>query len=148
MDGEKLLENAKKGDTVHVHYVGRLDDGTVFDSSEGREPLEFKVGEGRVIPGFEKAVEGLAVGEKKASRVPADQAYGQRSDELIIRVPREELADGLAPAVGQRLEMVTTDGRKVPVTVIDATEEALEVDANHPLAGQDLTFEVELVKIA
>lgn len=141
------MANAKQGDTVHVHYTGRLDDGSVFDSSEGRDPLEFTLGQGRVIPGFEKAVEGLAVGDSTEARIPTEEAYGPRSDQLVMDIPRSQLPDGMEPEVGQHLEMRTQDGQAVPVKVTETTEDTVQVDANHPLAGEALTFKLELVKI-
>lgn len=141
------MANAGKGDTVHVHYTGRLEDGTVFDSSEGRDPIEFTLGEGKVIPGFEKAVEGLEVGEKADARLDPEQAYGPRQDELVMAVPRTQLPEGIDPSVGDQLAMQTKDGQKVPVTVVEATEDAVHIDANHPLAGKTLVFELEVVKI-
>ncbi|HUF75125.1 MAG TPA: peptidylprolyl isomerase [Longimicrobiales bacterium] len=142
------MSTANAGDTVRVHYAGRLDDGTVFDSSEGRDPLEFTLGAGQVIPGFEKAVEGMSVGDKSTKRIPAEEAYGPRSDELVLRVERDQFPDGVTPEVGQRFQMRTDDGNTVRVTVTETKEESVEIDANHPLAGRALTFDVELVKIA
>jgi FKBP-type peptidyl-prolyl cis-trans isomerase 2 len=141
------VPQASQGDTVHVHYTGRLDDGTIFDSSLGREPIEFTLGKGQVIAGFEKAVEGLSVGEKKAARIGAEDAYGPRSDDLVQRVQRDQLPGGAPPSIGQTLEMTTGDGYKIPVRVTETDDETVEVDANHPLAGKDLTFDLELVKI-
>lgn len=145
--GSAFVATAKQGDTVHVHYTGRFDDGTIFDTSEGGKPLELTLGEGRIIPGFEKAVEGLAEGEKKAARVPPEEAYGRRSDELVMRIQRDLLPQDSPLSIGQRLEMTTRDGRKVPVTVTQTSEKSVVVDANHPLAGKELTFDLELVKI-
>lgn len=142
------MANASTGDTVHVHYTGRLEDGTVFDSSEGRDPLEFKLGEGSVIAGFEQAVEGLAVGEKADARLEPDQAYGPVRDDLVMAVPREQLPDGMNPDVGDQLAMQTQDGQNLPVTVVDTDESSVKIDANHPLAGKTLIFELELVDIA
>ncbi|MDT8370267.1 MAG: peptidylprolyl isomerase [Longimicrobiales bacterium] len=141
------MANASKGDTVHVHYTGRLEDGTVFDSSEGRDPIEFTLGDGKVIPGFEHAVEGLEVGEKAEAQLDPEQAYGPRQDELVMAIPRTQLPDGMDPSVGDHLAMQTKDGQNVPVTVLEATEESVHIDANHPLAGKTLVFELELVKI-
>ena len=135
---------AKQGDTVKVHYVGRLDDGTVFDSSEGREPIEFTLGEGQVIPGFEKAVEGLEVGEKTTTQIPPTEAYGPRSDELVLTVQRDQFPEGVEPAVGQGFEMRTDEGRTVRVRVTGTDGDTVEVDANHPLAGRELIFDLEL----
>lgn len=142
------MATASKGDTVHVHYTGTLEDGTVFDSSEGRDPLEFTLGSKSVIAGFEKAVEGLAVGEKADARLSPEEAYGPREDELVMHVSREQLPDGMDPDVGDQLAMQTADGQSVPVLVVETTEEAISVDANHPLAGKTLIFQLELVKIA
>jgi FKBP-type peptidyl-prolyl cis-trans isomerase 2 len=142
------VATASQGDTVHVHYTGTLDDGSVFDSSEGRDPLEFTLGAGAVIAGFEKAVEGLAVGEKVEARLAPEEAYGPRQDDLVMNVPREQLPEQMDPAVGDQLAMQTTTGQTVPVTVVQTTDEAIAVDANHPLAGKALTFELELVRIA
>jgi peptidylprolyl isomerase len=124
-----------------------LDDGTVFDSSEGRDPLEFTLGAGQVIPGFESAVVGMAVGEKATTRVLPDQAYGPRSSELVLRVERSQFPGGVDPQVGQRFQMQTHDGNTIGVTVTEAEGDAVEIDANHPLAGRALTFDLELVKI-
>lgn len=142
------MANASSGDTVHVHYTGRLEDGTVFDSSEGRDPLEFKLGEGSVIAGFEQAVEGLSVGDKADARLEPDEAYGPVRDDLVMAVPREQLPDGMDPDVGDQLAMQTQDGQNVPVTVVDTDESSVRIDANHPLAGKTLIFELELVDIA
>lgn len=141
------MAQATEGDTVHIHYTGRLGDGTVFDSSREREPLEFTLGEGRVIPGFESAVTGMEPGETKTANVPAADAYGPRRDELVMTVEKEQLPDDLDPDVGQRLGMRTADGETVEVRVTATDEQAVELDANHPLAGQDLTFDIELVRL-
>ena len=142
------MAEAKQGDTVHVHYTGRLADGTTFDSSQDRDPLEITLGQGAVIPGFEKAVEGMAVGDQKTAAIPVDEAYGPRRDELVMDVPRTQLPDGLDPKPGEQLRMQTPDGQAVPVVVADASNETIKIDANHPLAGKDLTFDLLLVKIA
>lgn len=141
------MSTAKQGDTVQVHYTGKLDDGTVFDSSEGREPLSFTLGEGQVIPGFETAALGMEVGETKEARVEVDEAYGERRDDLLLEVPREQLPDGLEVDVGTPLQLQQPDGRAVPVTVSALDDEQVTLDANHPLAGQPLTFELTLVDI-
>jgi peptidylprolyl isomerase len=145
--GGKNSATAKDSDTVKVHYTGTLDDGTVFDSSLEREPLEFKIGEGMLIPGFEEAVKGMQVGQSKTVTIPAAEAYGPHLDDLIIVVEREQLPEGLEPEVGQILEATQEDGRTDVVTVIDVSETTITVDANHPLAGKDLTFEIKLVEI-
>ena len=138
---------ADDGDTVKVHYTGTLEDGTVFDTSIGREPLEFTLGEGIVIPGFEEAVMGMRVGESKTVTIPVEKAYGPHYADLVIVAEREQLPAGLDPEVGQQLQMQQTDGRTTTVTVTDVSEETITVDANHPLAGKDLTFKIELVEI-
>ncbi len=139
---------AKQGDTVHVHYTGKLDDGTVFDSSRGQSPLAFVLGTGHGIAGFEKAEEGrTAVGDEVSTRIAPEDAYGIRSEELVLDVPAENFPDAASPAVGDRFEMSTPDGQKIPVTVTAVAEETVQIDANHPLAGEQLNFELELVKI-
>ena len=135
-------EIAETGDTVKVHYTGRLQDGTVFDTSVGSEPMEFTLGEGRLIPGFEQAVIGMQVGESKTVTIPVDEAYGQRRDELIFEVERDELPADIEPEVGMQLP--TSQG---VVTIVEVTETMVKIDANHLLAGQDLTFEIELIEI-
>ncbi|MDD3433442.1 MAG: peptidylprolyl isomerase [Tepidiphilus sp.] len=142
-----MNQAAKAGDTVQVHYTGKFDDGSVFDSSAGREPLEFTVGSGQVIPGFEQAVEGMAVGQTKTVTIPAAEAYGDRVAEAVLQVPREQLPPDLEPEVGQRLVMQSRDGRQIPIVVVEVTEDSITIDANHPLAGRDLTFEIELVSV-
>lgn len=141
------MAQAKSGDTVTIHYTGRLEDGTVFDTSEGGEPLRFELGGGRVIPGFESAVEGMEAGASTTAEVPAAEAYGERRDELVMQLPADRLPADLDPGVGDQLEMQTPDGQKVPVRVVDVSEEAVTLDANHPLAGRDLVFDIELVTI-
>lgn len=141
------MSQAKKGDTVHIHYTGRLDDGTVFDTSENREPLAFQIGKGMVVPGFEKAITGMEVGEKKTETIPADLAYGPRVEQLTFMVPRENLPPGYDPQVGEIMRMETKDGRQMDVLITSADPEMIRMDANHPLAGKDLTFDIELVKI-
>lgn len=141
------MAQAKAGDHVKVHYTGRLQDGTIFDSSRDREPLEFTLGEGEVIPGFEQAVMGMEPGETKTVTITAEEAYGPRRDDLLIEVGRDQVAPGLDLFVGQQLQLRLQDGRIIPVTVAALTEETVTIDANHPLAGEDLTFEIELVAI-
>lgn len=141
------MAQAKTGDTVHIHYTGRLGDGTVFDSSRDRDPLTFTLGEGQVIPGFEAAVTGMETGQSKTTEIPSDEAYGPRRPEMEMSMPRSQFPDGMNPEVGQQLQMQTPDGQAVPVMVTGTSEEAIDLDANHPLAGQDLTFDIELVKV-
>ncbi|GAA6163406.1 peptidylprolyl isomerase [Pelagimonas sp. KU-00592-HH] len=139
---------AKSGDKVRIHYTGTLSDGSVFDSSEGREPLEFTLGSGQVIPGFDAGVTGMSVGEKKTVEIPCDQAYGPSHPEAIQDVPREQIPAEIPLEVGLQLQMQAPTGQVVPVTVVKITEEAVTLDANHALAGKDLTFALELVEIA
>jgi peptidylprolyl isomerase len=141
------MREARAGDTVRVHYTGTLDDGSVFDSSRGREPLEFTVGAGDVIAGFDQAVTGMRVGDEKTVTIAADDAYGQRRPELMVAVPRSEFPPHLTPARGERIEM-SQGGELFLVTVREITEERVVLDANHPLAGEALTFALALVEIA
>ena len=138
---------AKDGDTVQVHYTGKLQDGTVFDTSVGSEPLEFTVGQGRLIPGFEQAVIGMQVGESKTVTIPVDQAYGPRRDDMVLEVDRYELPEGLEPEIGMQLQMNQGDGSTIIVTIINVSDTTVTLDANSPLAGQDLTFDIELIEI-
>lgn len=141
------MAEAQQGDTVRIHYTGSLEDGTVFDTSENRDPLEFTLGEGEVISGFENAVQGMAEGETKTAEVPPDHAYGPRRDDLVLTVAKEQLPADLEPEVGDQLEMRTQDGQAFPVKVTQVGEEQVQLDANHPLAGEALIFEIELVEI-
>lgn len=140
------MTQAKSGNTVRVHYTGSLADGTQFDSSRGRDPLEVTLGSGMVIPGFEKALLGMSTGEERRVVIPAADAYGPRRDELMLDVPRSQIPPTLEPAVGQKLQL-TQDGREFVVTVKDIKDDIVTLDANHPLAGEDLTFELELVEV-
>lgn len=141
------MSAAKSGDTVRIHYTGKLEDGTPFDSSEGRDPLEFALGGGQVIPGFDNAVEGMAVGEKKSVTVPPEEAYGPRHDQLIQDVPKSQLPDDLTPAVGMQLQTQSETGDVVRLAVTAVDDESITVDGNHPLAGKALNFDIELVEI-
>jgi peptidylprolyl isomerase len=135
---------AKRGDRVRVHYTGTLRDGTQFDSSRGREPLEFTLGEGRVIPGFDAAVTGMEVGETRTVTIPAADAYGARRDDMLLTVPRGKVPPTVEPHVGQHLQIGRGD-QALRVVVREVTPEQVVLDANHPLAGEDLTFALELV---
>ncbi|MEM1127536.1 MAG: peptidylprolyl isomerase [Bacteroidota bacterium] len=141
------MAQVKEGDTVSVHYTGRLEDGTVFDSSSGRDPLQFTVGGGQVIAGFESAVLGMEVGQTKEQHIPVDEAYGPHRDEMVLDVGREQLPPDMTPEVGQQLQLGLQDGGAVPVTIVEVTDEAVKLDGNHPLAGQPLIFDIELVEI-
>jgi peptidylprolyl isomerase len=141
------MAEAKKGDTVAVHYTGTLGDGTVFDSSRERDPLEFTLGSGQVIPGFDAAVEGLAEGASVKTTIACTDAYGERNDQLVIETPREHIPAEVDLEVGRRLQARSQEGQVTRVTVTKVTDDTVTLDANHPLAGQDLTFEIELVEI-
>jgi peptidylprolyl isomerase len=141
------MSHAKSGDTVRIHYTGTLDDGTRFDSSDGRDPLEFALGGGQVIPGFDSAVDGMAVGENKSVTIPPDQAYGERHEQLVQEIPKTALPEEMEPAVGMQLQSQSPDGQVMNLFVTEIADETITVDANHPLAGQALTFAIELVEI-
>lgn len=137
----------KKSDKVKVHYTGKLTSGEQFDSSVGREPLEFEVGAGQMIQGFDAAVEGMSLNEKKSITLVPEQAYGPRQEELINKVNRNQLPEDMKPEVGQDLVASTPDGRQTRVKVIEVSDSDITIDANHPLAGQSLVFDIELVEI-
>lgn len=138
---------AKAGDTVRVHYTGKLEDGTVFDSSWEREPLAFQLGAGQIIPGFEKVVEGMTPGDKTTTLIPAAEAYGPRSEQALVTVPRSDLPPEIEPQVGQRLQMQQEGNHPLTVEIIQVDDDQVTLDANHPLAGKDLSFDIELVAI-
>jgi len=139
------MTEAKRGDNVKVHYTGKLADGTVFDSSEGRDPLEFAIGSGQVIQGFDEAVVGMSVGEKKDVLIPVDKAYGEKNDEMVIQAPIEQVPPDLNPEVGMQLEMGGANGELLRVVVVEITDTHITLDANPPLAGKELNFSIELV---
>lgn len=141
------MTTAKSGDTVRIHYTGTLHDGTEFDSSSGRDPLEFALGGGQVIPGFDSAVDGMSVGENKTVTIPPEDAYGERHDQLVQEVPKNALPDEIDPEVGMHLQSRSPEGQVLNLVVTDVADEAITVDGNHPLAGQALTFDIELVEI-
>lgn len=141
------MTQAKHGDTVRIHYTGRLTDGTEFDSSTGREPLEFQLGAGQIITGLENKVQGMAEGETATVTIPADEAYGQHRPEGVQTVPRDRIPEGVDVAPGARLQATGGDGQAMTLTVVNASDEDVTVDANHPLAGKDLVFDVELVEV-
>jgi FKBP-type peptidyl-prolyl cis-trans isomerase 2 len=141
------MTQAKPGDTVRIHYTGTLADGTRFDSSAGRDPLEFALGSGQIIPGLDRAVTEMTVGESRTVTIPADEAYGAHDPGRCQAVPREQIPDHIPLDPGTQLQVQTPDGQAIPVVVAEVTETEVTLDANHPLAGQDLTFEVELVEI-
>ncbi|SHL90245.1 peptidylprolyl isomerase [Chitinophaga sp. CF418] len=141
------MQAVKNGDTVRVHYHGRLTNGTTFDSSEGRDPLEFKVGAGMVIKGFDNGVVDMKVGEKRTLNIPVEEAYGPKNDELIMEFPKENIPADLNPQVGMDLQMSNPQGQVFPVKVAAISSEFITLDANHPLAGEALIFDIELVEI-
>jgi peptidylprolyl isomerase len=141
------MVEAKNGDTVKVHYRGKLEDGTIFDSSFDREPLEFSIGAGRLIPGFEQAVIGMVPDESKTVMIPKDQAYGPYREDLVMELGRDKIPENMELERGQQVQVRQEDGRIFPVMVTEISESGVTLDANHPLAGQDLTFELLLVEI-
>ncbi len=142
------MTQAKHGDTVKVHYTGKLDDGTVFDSSSDRDPLEFTIGSGNIIPGFERAVVGMTPGDSKTETIPTDDAYGPYMEEMVVTIDRQQMPAEMEPEVGQQLHIQQPDGNVLPVIVTDVSSSTVTLDANHPLAGEDLTFDIRLVEIA
>lgn len=141
------MTEIKQGDTVRIHYTGRLLDGNVFDSSEGRDPLEFVVGTGQIIPGLDSAMPGLNIGDKKRVEIACVDAYGPINPAARQQIPREGIPDDIPLDPGTQLQMQTPDGQAVPVTLVEADEATVTLDANHPLAGQDLIFDIEVVSI-
>ncbi|ANB35608.1 peptidylprolyl isomerase [Rhodovulum sulfidophilum] len=142
------MTQVKPGDKVRIHYTGTLADGSTFDSSQGRDPLEFTVGAGQIIPGLDAALPGMSEGDTKTVDVPCAEAYGAHNPDATQAIPREQVPDTVPLEVGTRLNVQTAEGEVLPVTVADVTEEVVLLDGNHPLAGKDLTFEIELVSIA
>jgi peptidylprolyl isomerase len=142
------MVQAKQGDTVSVHYTGRLDDGTVFDSSEGNAPLEFAIGSGNVIPGFEQAVIGMSPGDSKTATITSDDAYGPYYEERVLVVDRQQIPSDMPIDIGAQLQIQQQGGMMIPVVITDITDAEVTLDANHPLAGEDLIFEIRLVAIA
>lgn len=141
------MQQAKKGDKVKVHYHGKLTTGETFDSSEGRDPLPFEIGSGMVIKGFDDGVTGMTVGEKKTITIPVDEAYGPQNPEMVIEMPKENLPEDMQVEVGMPLVMSDPEGQQFQVVVKEIKEDKIVLDANHPLAGQDLVFDLELVEI-
>ena len=141
------MTEVKAGDTVRIHYKGTLDDGSVFDSSEGRDPLEFAVGSGQIIPGLDVALPGMKVGDEKTVRVAADQAYGPVNPDARQPVPRDQFPPNIPIELGASLQVQTQAGQVMTVTIVEIGEDNVTLDANHPLAGKDLTFEIVLVSI-
>jgi FKBP-type peptidyl-prolyl cis-trans isomerase 2 len=142
------MQQVKNGDTVRVHYHGKLKDGSTFDSSEGREPLEFTVGNGQVIKGFDDAVIDMNVGDKITVEIPVENAYGERNDDMMMEYPVSDFPADMKPEVGMELNMSDNQGNVFPVVIAEVLDDSVVLDANHPLAGEDLIFEIELVSIA
>ncbi|RYY86473.1 MAG: peptidylprolyl isomerase [Chitinophagaceae bacterium] len=141
------MQQVQNGDKVRVHYHGKLRSGETFDSSEGREPLEFTVGSGQVIRGFDEGVKGMQAGEKRTVEIPVQDAYGEKSQEMLIEFPTNQFPPDMKPEVGMQLMMNNGQGQQFPVTIAEVREDSVLLDANHPLAGQDLIFDLELVEI-
>ncbi|MEI8279557.1 MAG: peptidylprolyl isomerase [Bacteroidota bacterium] len=141
------MQQVKNGDTVRVHYHGKLTDGSTFDSSEGREPLEFTVGNGQVIKGFDDAVINMKPGDKITVNIPVDQAYGERSEEMMMEYPLSEFPADMQPVIGMELHMSDNMGNVFPVVIAEVMDEVVILDANPPLSGENLIFEIELVSI-
>lgn len=142
------MAQAKHGDSVKVEYTGKLKDGSVFDSSVNREPLEFTIGGGQIIPDFEQAVVGMNTGDSKTIEIPADRAYGPHHEDMVIAVDKAQFPEDISPAIGDQLQISQPDGRAAVVTVTEITDDSVTLDANHPLAGEDLTFDIRLVEVA
>jgi peptidylprolyl isomerase len=141
------MQEAKKGDKVKVHYHGKLTNGDTFDSSSGREPLEFEIGSGSVIKGFDEGVSGMKVGEKKTINIPVDEAYGERSEDMLIEFPKDRFPKDMEIKEGMQLMMSNGTGQNIPVIVTEVKDDDVILDANHPLAGEELIFDIELVEI-
>ncbi|HIJ71303.1 MAG TPA: peptidylprolyl isomerase [Planctomycetes bacterium] len=142
------MAQAETGDIVKINFTGKLEDGSIFADTADSEPLEFKLGEGSIIPGIENAVEGMNVGESKSVTISPDQAYGQRQDKLVAGIDRDKFPKDVEPKVGQKFEIPQPQGQSMVVRVVDVSEQTVTVDGNHPLAGRDLTFELQLLDIA
>lgn len=141
------MSNARTGDVVRVHYTGTLDDGSTFDSSRGREPLEFTLGQGEVVPGFDAAVMGMAIGEVKTVTLAPEDAYGEHHEERMMQVPRSALPANVTPEPGMEFQAQAPNGEVLSLVVVEADDNQVTLDANHPLAGEALTFEIELVEV-
>ena len=147
-DQDSVVAQANEGDEVQVHYTGKLEDGTVFDSSEDGEPLSFTIGENRVIPGFEQAVTGMEPGDTKTAEVEPEQAYGEHREDMVMEMDRDQIPGEVDPEVGQQLQLRLENGQTVPVLITALGEDTVTIDANHPLAGRTLIFDIEVVDVA
>jgi peptidylprolyl isomerase len=141
------MAKAQNGNTVKVHYVGTLDNGTQFDSSIGQDPLEFKIGDGMLLPMFEDAVVGLEPGQSVSVKIPAAEGYGLRRDDLVIKIEKAKLPPTINPEIGMKLQMRTKDGQPLVLNIVEVLDDTIVVDANHELAGLDLNFKIDLVEI-
>ena len=141
------MQQAQNGDKVKVHYHGKLRSGEIFDSSQGRDPLEFELGSGQVIKGFDEGIKGMQVGDKKTIEIAVVDAYGEKQQEMIIEFPKDQFPPDMNPEAGMQLMMSNGSGQQFPVTIVEVKEESVVLDANHPLAGQELIFDLELVEI-
>lgn len=141
------MTQAKLGDTVRIHYTGKLDDGMVFETSRGREPLEFKIGKSGLIPSFEQTIIGMKPGESRTVKIAPEEAYGPHREEMVVAVERRKFPENIKPYVGLEFEVCQSDGRVFPAKVIDVSEQSVTLDANHPLAGKNLVFDIELLEI-
>lgn len=141
------MAQAKQGDTVKIHYTGKLEDGTVFDTSTGRDPLQFNIGESQVIQGFEKGVTGMALNESKTITIPSDEAYGPHREEMVLNIPRDQFPPNIEPEIGQQLELGQENGQTTIAIVSQLSESNVTLDANHPLAGETLIFDIQLIEI-
>ena len=142
------MTKVKANDVIKVHYTGKLTDGEVFDSSVDRDPIEFTVASGQMIKGFDDAVDGMALNEKKTVEIPAVDAYGEHNQDMVQTVPKENLPPEIVPEIGQQLSATADNGQQIPVTIVEVNEKDIKIDANHALAGKDLIFEIEVIEIA
>ncbi len=142
------MSDAKEGDTVKVHYTGTLEDGTVFDSSRDHEPIEFTLGKGQIIKGFENAVLGMSIGETKTVRIPSNEAYGPRRDELLLKFNKTDFPPDIEPVKGLVLDLRNPDGRSLVARITEVSGDLVTLDANHPMSGKDLTFKIDLMEVA
>lgn len=141
------MKKVEENDTIKIHYKGKFTSGEVFDSSENKDPLEFQVGSGKIIPGLEEAVIGMEKDEEKEVTIPKDKAYGDRNEELLKEIPKSSLPENVTPKVGMELQAKNSQGKQIPVTIAKVGDENIIIDANHPLSGHDLIFEIKLVGI-
>ena len=142
------MAQAKTGDKVTIHYTGKLEDGVVFASSRETEPAEFVIGQGQILPGVEEAVSGMEPGQSKTVEISSDKAYGPHRTELTQQIPRKDFPADVEPKVGQRLNLQQQQGRPITVSITEVTDESITIDANHPLAGKNVVFDLELISVS